>query len=161
MVCYFFNSHSRIKDKDEDKKFYPKDQEIAIRWLKQSKSDMGSARWLLRSGPPFSAHACFQSHQVVEKCLKAMLYYCCGISGESLGSHDVEDLAYKLRDETERIDDMLIQSVKSVAKYYLCTRYPNRQPYNAVPAEVIEKNEAEIAIDAASKILEFVDEYFA
>lgn len=149
-----------IKDKVEDKKFYPKDPEIAMRWPKQSRSDMGSARWLLQSGPPFSAHACFQSHQVVEKCLKAMLYYCCGISGESLGSHDVEDLADKLREETERLDDIVLQSVKRVAKYYLCTRYPNRQPSNAVPAEVIKKNEAETAIDAASKMLEFVDEHF-
>lgn len=158
-VCCFSNSQSRLKDKVEDNKFYPKDREIAIRWLKQSKSDLESARWLLQSGPPFSAHSCFQSHQVVEKCLKAMLYYCCGISGELLGSHDLEALACKLREEIERPGHVLMQSVKRVAIYYLCSRYPNCQPYNAVPAEVIKKNEAEIAIDAASKVLEFVDKY--
>lgn len=127
-------------------------------WLEQSKSDLESARWLLQSGSPFCAHACFQSHQVVEKCLKAMLYNCCGISGQLLSSHDVENLAYKLREETEQPGDMVMQSVRRVSKYYLCTRYPNRQSFNAVPSKVIKKNDAESAVDAASKVLKFVDE---
>jgi HEPN domain-containing protein len=128
-----------------------------MRWLEQSKSDLEGARWLLQSGPPFSALACFQSHQVVEKCLKAMLFYGCGISGGLLGSHDVLELASKLRGEIPEEEDM--QSVRRVTKYYLSTRYPNRQPSNVVPAEAFGKNEAEMAVDAASKVLELVDEY--
>ncbi len=130
-----------------------------MRWLQQSESDLKSARWLLQSGPPFSSHACFQSHQVVEKCLKAMLFYNCGISGQLLGSHDVVELACKLREETSEPDGEDMQSVKQVANYYLPTRYPNRQPFNIVPAEAFDENEAETAVDAASKVLEFVDEY--
>jgi HEPN domain-containing protein len=52
-----------------------------------------------------------------------------------------------------------MQSVRRVARYYLSTRYPNRQPLNVVPAEAFNKNEAEMAVDAASKVLELVDEY--
>jgi HEPN domain-containing protein len=128
-------------------------------WLEQSKSDLEGARWLLQSGPPFSALACFQSHQVVEKCLKAMLFYYCGIAGGLLGSHEVLDLASKLREEIKIPEEEDMQSVRRVAKYYLSTRYPNRQPPNVVPAEAFNKNEAEMAVDAASKVLELVDEY--
>ena len=120
---------------------------------------MESARWLLRSGPPFSAHACFQSQQVVEKCLKAMLFYGCGISSGLLGSYDVSELASKLREEIGIPEEKDMQSVRRVAKYYLSTRYPNRQPFNVVPAEAFNKNEAEMAVGAASKVLELVDEY--
>ncbi len=123
-----------------------------MRWLKQSKNDLDNARWSLQSGPPFSAHACFQSHQVVEKCLKAMLFYSCGISGRLLESHKVRELG----EETRIADDTVMESVKRVANYYLPTRYPNRQPFSVVPAEAFDKNEAEAAVDAASKVLEYV-----
>jgi HEPN domain-containing protein len=130
-----------------------------MRWKEQSKSDLEGARWLLQSGPPFSALACFQSHQVVEKCLKAMLFYGCGISSGLLGEHKVLQLASKLRKEIGIPNEEDMQSVRRVAKYYLPTRYPNRQPFNVVPAEAFSKNEAEIAVDAASKVMELVDKY--
>lgn len=129
-----------------------------MRWLQQSKTDLGSAKWLLRSGPPFSANACFHSHQVVEKCLKAMLFYSCGISGQLLGSHEVLELARKLREETGELDEEDLESVRQIAGYYLSTRYPNRQPTNVVPANAFNKNEAEAAVDAASSVLEVADE---
>ena len=95
----------------------------------------------------------------MEKCLKAMLYNCCGISGQLLSSHDVKNLAYKLREETEQPDNILMQSVNRVAGYYLSTRYPNRQSFNTVPSNVFKKNDAESAVVAASKVLKFVEEY--
>ena len=54
------------------------------------------------------------------------------------------------------LDDTVMESVKRVANYYLPTRYPNRQPFSVVPAEAFDKNEAEAAVDAASKVLEYV-----
>jgi HEPN domain-containing protein len=148
-----------MKNEVEDERFYQKSSEEATRWLQQSKSDLASARWLLRSGPPFSAHACFQSQQVVEKCLKGMLFYSCGISGQLLGSHDVLELARKAREETSELDEEDLDTVRKVARYYLPTRYPNRQPFNVVPANAFEKNEAETAVEAASKVLDLVEEY--
>jgi HEPN domain-containing protein len=88
-----------------------------------------------------------------------MLFYGCGISGRLLGSHDVSELASKLREEIGIPEEKDMQSVRRVAKYYLSTRYPNRQPFNVVPAEAFNKNEAEMAVGAASKVLELVDEY--
>ncbi len=153
-MCFYM-----CRDEIEEEIFYQESCEEAMRWLKQSKSDLKNARVSLQSGPPFSAHACFQSHQVVEKCLKAMLFYNCGISDQLLGSHDVAGLACKLREETGKPDEEDMQSVKRVASYYLPTRYPNCQPFPVVPAEAFDKNEAEAAVDAASKVLELVDEY--
>ena len=88
-----------------------------------------------------------------------MLFYGCGISSGLLGSYDVSELASKLREEIGIPEEKDMQSVRRVAKYYLSTRYPNRQPFNVVPAEAFNKNEAEMAVGAASKVLELVDEY--
>ena len=90
-----------------------------------------------------------------------MLFYYCGISGELLKSHRVEDLANKLGEEIEmRSNDPIMQSVRRVSRYYLKTRYPNCQPYDVVPAEAFDTNEAEMAVDAASEMLEFVEENY-
>ena len=131
----------------------------AKRWLQQSRSDLENAEWSLKSGPPFSAHACFQSHQVVEKCLKGMLFYSCGISGQLLGSHEVVELACNVREETGELDNQILLLVRQVAKYYLSTRYPNRQPANVIPANAFNENEAEAAVEAASRVLELAEEY--
>ena len=149
--------YSRTRDKIEDDKFYQKCRKEATRWLQQSRSDLESAKWLLKSGSPFNAHACFQSHQVVEKCLKGMLFYSCGISGQLLGSHEVLELADKIREEIGELDEVDLQSVRQVARYYLTTRYPNRQPANVVPANAFIKNEAELAVAAASRVLELAE----
>ena len=84
---------------------YPRNREEPTRWLRRSKSNLENARWSLKSGPPFSAHACFQSDQVVEKCLKGMLFYSCGIYGQLFSSHHVVELAHKLKEEIDQPDD--------------------------------------------------------
>jgi HEPN domain-containing protein len=94
---------------------------------------------------------------VVEKCLKAMFFYCCGISGGLLSSHDVTELATKLREKTSPPNDTDMQSVRRIAGYYLSTRYPNRQPSHIVPAEAFNENEAKLAVDAASKVYALVE----
>ncbi|XP_028400771.1 sacsin-like [Dendronephthya gigantea] len=152
--------HQWTTDRMVDERFYPQNPGEMFRWLKQSMSDLDSAKWLLQAGPPFDALACFQSHQVVEKCLKGMLFYSCGIPGELLSSHNVENLAMALRGKTELPDDTAMQSVRTVAGYYLSTRYPNRQPFDIVPAEAFDANEAQRAINAASKVFTHLVENF-
>ena len=143
----------------EDDKYYPKNHGEATRWLQQSRNDLENAEWSLKSGSPFNAHACFQSHQVVEKCLKGMLFYSSGIYGQLLGSHEVVELACKVREETGELDDQNLKLVRQVATYYLSTRYPNRQRDNIIPAKAFNKNEAETAVEAASSVLKLAEEY--
>ena len=142
---------------DEDDEFYTKNDEEAFRWLKQAESDLA---WLLRSGPPFNAQACFNSHEVVEKCIKAMFFYYCGISASSLGSHRVMELANILREDTGLPDVTVMKWMRTVSDYYLSPRYANCQPFNVVQAEAFDLNEAESAVDAASKVLEYVKGLF-
>ena len=151
--CYF-----RTSEGDEDERFFESDSKEAIRWLRQSENDLAGAKWLLQSRPPFNALACFHSHEVVEKCLKAMFFRYCGISSSLLGLHKLIVLAESLKEETdqERPDDTVMKWIRKVAEYYLSTRYPNRQPLSVVPAEAFDLNEAEGAVDAASKVLEYV-----
>ncbi|XP_028400948.1 sacsin-like [Dendronephthya gigantea] len=148
---------SRTEDHTEDEKFFEKEPGEAKRWLRQSESDLGGARWLLRCGTPYNAIACFQSHQVVEKCLKALLFHHCGISGKLLRSHDVEDLAIKFTEETGLMDEIAMESVERFSNYYLNTRYPNRHPFDVAPCEAFSDDEAETAVEEASKLFDFAD----
>ena len=126
--------------------------------MEQSKTDLESARWLLESDPPFSSHVCFQSHQVAEKCFKALLFADCGISDQLLGSHDLQEIGCKVGEKTE-VTKKAFEFAKRVMDYYLTTRYPNRQPSHVVPAQAFNKNQAETAFDAASKLLKIVKDY--
>ncbi|XP_028400770.1 sacsin-like [Dendronephthya gigantea] len=151
---YGDGEYSSFRDDTEDEKIFPKDSREAMRWLRQSRSDLNSARWLLKSGPPYNAHACFQSHQVVEKSLKALLFHHCGISGSLLSSHDVVRLASKFTEETG-LDGTATKSVTRFVKYYLNTRYPNRQPFDIVPCDAFSDDEAKTAVEEASKLFDF------
>ena len=137
---------------------HPKNREEAVRWVKQSEIDLESAKWLLESDPPFSSVACFQSQQVAEKCFKALLFADCGISNKLLESHDLKVLGDKVKEKTETTKQT-VQLAKQVMDYYLTTRYPNRQALNVVPGMAFTKNQAVIAIDAASKLLKIVKDY--
>ena len=86
-----------------------------------------------------------------------MFFHCCGISGGLLISHDVTELATKLREKTSLLNDTDMQSVRRIAGYFLSTRYPNRQRSHIVPAEAFNENEAKLAVDAASKVYALVE----
>ena len=85
-------------------------------------------------------------------------HYRSGISSSLLGLHKLIPLAESLKEETkpEGPDEKVMKWVKKVAEYYLSPRFPNRQPFNVVPAEAFDLNEAEEAVDAASKVLDYV-----
>lgn len=144
--------------KDDPEIWFPKNREEALRWVEQCKIDLESAKWLLAADPPFSSVACFQSQQVAEKCFKALLFANCGISNKLLESHDLGALGDKVKEKTETTKKT-VQLAKRVMHYYLSTRYPNRQPSHRVPGMAFTEDEAEIAIDAASKLLEIVEDY--
>ena len=85
-------------------------------------------------------------------------HYYGGIDSSLLGLHKLIRLAESLKEETEpkRLDETVMKWVTKVAGYYLSPRFPNCQPINVVPAEAFDLNEAEEAVDAASKVLDYV-----
>ena len=70
------------------------------------------------------------------------------------------ELANILREDTGLPDVTVMKWMRTVSDYYLSSRYPNCQPFNVVPAEAFDLNEAESAVDAASKVLEYVKGLF-
>ena len=151
---------SLISRKSEVKIWYRKSREEALRWVKQSKIDLESAKWLLKSDPPFSSAVCFQSHQVAEKCFKALLFADWKISDKLLESHDLKVLGGKVKKKTKvPRKTIILQLGKRVMDYYLTTRYPNCQPFDVVPGMAFSENQAMTAIDAASKLVEIVEDY--
>ena len=63
----------------------------ARRWLRQAENDLEFTRLASREG--FSAQACFMAHQVVEKALKAVAYYC---GDRYVIGHSLTDLVSRL-----------------------------------------------------------------
>ena len=140
----------------EDDRFYERDTKEASRWLEQSKYDLEGARWLLQARPPFNALACYQSHQVVEKCLKSLLYHYCGITGTLLASHKIEQLMSAFFKETGQRHEIIMANGMKVSGYYLATRYPNRQPHTTIPATAYDNSEAVDAVDSATEVFQCV-----
>ena len=132
------------------------DRNEAHRWMTQSLSDLDVAKFLLTANPPFSATACFFSHQVVEKGLKAILYAKCGINDEQLSSHKVYELASDVETRM-KVPSKFIDLAAKVRNYYLPTRYPNKQPSPVVPAEAYDEEQARNAVQNAADFLEIVE----
>ena len=128
----------------------------ARRWLEQSEVDLKVAQFLLTARSPFNASACFFSHQIVEKSLKAALYAKCGLADEQLQTHDVHKLAQMVSNLAKWPPSNLIQLAVVVEHYYLPTRYPNRQPYPTVPANAFSREQSTRAVQSAKEVLEKV-----
>ena len=133
----------------------------ASRWLEQSENDLEAAQFLLTAIRPFNALACFLSHQIVEKSLKAALYAKCGLSGDQLHSHDVYSLALKVSNLARWPYSNLVELAVDFANYYLSTRYPNRQPRSIVPCNAFRKEESTKAVESAREILKQVRAFIA
>ena len=132
----------------------PKPKE-ASRWIEQSQADLEAAKFLYSPASRFHALVCFLSEQVVEKCLKATLYAKCGLQQEQLHTHDV----IRLADHVNRLHKAprkVVERAVSVANYYLPTRYPNRQPFDKVPAKEFSKEQAEEALKIADELLKSI-----
>ncbi|MCH7761885.1 HEPN domain-containing protein [candidate division TA06 bacterium] len=127
-----------------------KAREEASRWIRQAEDDLRGAEILLKER--FYDKACFISHQVIEKSLKAYLYF----QGEAkvLG-HSLLSLC----DRTSGYDDSFKafrKRLKAIEGYYVDTRYPNSIEDSYIPTEFFEEEDAKDAFTLAGEILSFV-----
>ena len=134
---------------------YPDPRE-SRRWLEQSFCDIEAAEFLVSATRPFNALACFLSHQIVEKSLKAALYAKCGLTKNQLHSHDVYSLAQNVSCLTGA-PDKVVELALIVGNYYLPTRYPNRQPRPLVPARAFSREQSTRAVQTARELLKLVE----
>ena len=117
-------------------------QGIALKWLKQARADLESAKCLLDS-KKFDSSS-FYSQQAAEKCLKAILIS----KGDGLAhSHDLVFLA-----ERAGAEQKLLGEIAVLSPLYVRTRYPDFE--ESIPAEAITQAKANAAFATASKVIE-------
>lgn len=124
-------------------------EEEAKRWFIQAQRDFDDAVYLLE-GSRFNT-ACFLAQQSVEKALKAFLYFK-GV--EIVLGHSTAELCYNAMNFDSDFESIASISA-SLDKYYIPTRYPNGLP-GGIPAEAYTKEDAQMAISMAQRILEFI-----
>ncbi|MCX7795744.1 MAG: HEPN domain-containing protein [bacterium] len=124
-------------------------REEARRWFRQAQCDFDDALYLLEGGR-FNT-ACFWAQQCAEKALKAFLYFK-GI--EIVLGHSTAELCHNAMEFDPDFESIASISA-SLDKYYIPTRYPNGLP-GGVPAEAYTKDDAQVAVSMAQRILEFV-----
>ncbi|MBU2854777.1 MULTISPECIES: HEPN domain-containing protein [Acidithiobacillus] len=103
----------------------------AVRWLKQSGSDLVAARQL-RDGGSF-AQSCFFSQQSAEKLFKGAIIL---LKGAIPRSHSVQDLSNMLRAEY----------AVPLDNFYTVSRYSDASPSEMSPFELYDVDDAQEAI---------------
>ena len=94
----------------------------ARRWLLQAENDLAFGRLALREG--FFAQACFISHQVAEKSLKALAYY---RGDRTVIGHSLLELASSLEPTYPQLSKYH-ELAGILDQYYVPTRSPNALP---------------------------------
>ena len=130
----------------------------AKRWLTQAEGDLSTCLQLRAPSRPFDAMACFMSQQIVEKSLKAALYYECGLTNEQLHTHEIRILATKVNNLRRWENDEIMRLALHVANYYLPTRYPNAISHPNVPHYSFD-GQSRDALDSAAQVLRLVKQF--
>ena len=129
----------------------------ASRWLLQAEYDLATARDLLRIGR--SSTACFNAQQSAEKALKAHRFAKEGTSswGHVLGGTSGQLRAILAYDPQFASVE---QDARVLDQYYIGPRYPDALPEGAIPFQSYVPEQAQDAIDRATRIVELVRRLF-
>ena len=133
-----------------------KDITEAKRWIRQAEYDYTALSVLNTASEGDEracASACFMSHEVAEKSLKAGMYAKCGIGKTTLKNPNLEYPARALVQEGCPID---IADAVFLEKFFSDTRYPYCYPPPIVPGEKYLSSTAREAFLAATRIYEAV-----
>ncbi|NSW90077.1 MAG: HEPN domain-containing protein [Firmicutes bacterium] len=121
----------------------------AYRWLAQAERDLDDAMFAV-SGKRYNL-CCFLSQQAAEKAIKAFLYL---QGAEFVWGHSIAELC----EDATAFDGQFTVLKKygaSLDKYYIPTRCPDGLP-GGISAEVFDDDDAQMAIDKAEKIIDYV-----
>jgi len=124
-----------------------KQRDEALRWLRQSQSDLEAAQHSAQ-GTKYE-WACFQAQQAAEKAVKALWI-----------AHDLDPWGHSVRALIEHCPnesiraalDALRNKASALDKLYIPTRYPNGLP-DVAPTDSYTNDEADTAIGAAHEII--------
>ncbi len=116
-------------------------------WIKQALKDLEAAKALLNSEIYYAS--AFFSQQAAEKALKALAIE---LGLIPLG-HSLLRILNMISDEIE-VPEEIFKASRKLTPLYTLTRYPDSA--NAPPAEIFDEKDAEEALKAADKVLEWV-----
>ncbi|MCI0439816.1 MAG: HEPN domain-containing protein [Chloroflexi bacterium] len=119
----------------------------AIRWLSQAEHDLEFARLALRES--FFSDACFLSHQITEKSLKALGYY---RGDRYVLGHSLVELLLNLVNTYPQLSALRITAGR-LNQYYVSTRYPDALP-GGTPFETYDEGQAQEAVEDAARFVE-------
>lgn len=118
-------------------------------WLEEAEWDLENAEILLKNKRYNTV--VFHSQQAADKALKALLYFN-NING---WGHSIFTLLEKYK-ELKKLDlDDLSRYALNLDKHYITTRYPDALP-DLAPHNAYNNQEAELAIEQADKLIQFV-----
>lgn len=119
-------------------------------WLKKASEDLQVAKTIVaRKNPAWAA--CFHCHQVAEKALKALLLY---TTSSYPKEHDLIKLAGSVK-QAGITTDVIGVALKTLADYYVGTRYPTKKSYE------LTHRRAREAIKHSEQVLKFVQKAIA
>ena len=131
-----------------------KDISEAKRWIKQAEYDyavLSALNATFENDEKACASACFMSHEVAEKSLKAGMYLKCGIGKATLKNPNLVSPAHALVQVGCSID---VADAVFLEKFFSKTRYPYCYPPPIVPGEKYLSSTAREAFLAATRIYE-------
>jgi len=124
--------------------------ERTANWLEEANWDLENAK-ILFENDRFNT-VVFHCQQAAEKAVKALLYHN-KING---WGHSIHSLLEKYKDIKNKNFDDIEKLALSLDKHYITTRYPDALP-NIAPHKAYNRQEAEIAINQAKDIIDFVN----
>ena len=123
-------------------------ENTAKAWLRQSRIDLDFAK--NAADNQFYSQACFNSHQVAEKTLKALAYY---RGDRYVTGHSLTNLVRLLRDSYPQILEHM-RAIRRLNLYYIPTRYPDALA-GSVPSDCFDREQAEEAVSFAEDLVSF------
>lgn len=115
-------------------------------WLRQDERNLKSAELNMQNG--LYEEACYESQQVGEKAVKALLNY---INKEVRG----HSITFLLKFANIDVPDEIIKCAQELDKQYIPSRYPDVYD-QGIPADYYNEDNAKECINCAKKILNWV-----
>ncbi|MGQ4873139.1 MAG: HEPN domain-containing protein [Promethearchaeota archaeon] len=118
-------------------------------WLEEAEWDLENAEILYKNKRYNTA--VFHAQQASEKAVKALL------ASQNINGwgHSIVNLLSKYHKEFNREIENIIKFAMFLDKHYILTRYPDALP-GIAPHNAYNKEEAEVSINQAKKIIDFV-----
>lgn len=125
---------------------------MSDRFFAQAQADLRVAQFLLRPGGYYKAIEC--AYQAAEKALKAVSW-AAGLGGG--GRHNLVGILQRVSVVVGEPPGDVGAAVKQLEPMWDDVRYPSGQEAKPIPAEAFEEEDAQAAVEASRKVVQWAD----